>query len=319
VKKILVGLVLSVALMSLGLTLKSQVCIVGQKVMLSDLTDDVVPSDILIAYAPPPGHSMVLNGRSVAYRIEKLLGVSVAAPETINVLRLDPSQQIQEIPATETFSKVDVQEAIIEAVKKAVMQSRTDVVATEIIVNIDGKVSPPQGVERFELSLARISRSSFSVLVRYLDGRGSNLSVDWLRANAEVKRPIWVAVRRILAGEILANEDAILTTFNVLDLDGYVDSSNSVAGMKVTRSFNRFEPFDPSYLKTPPLVEKGTVIMAVFDTGWMKVSTFVRLMEDGYANRFVVSRNVQTGKLVYGLLSNEAILLVQPFLEVSGR
>jgi len=319
VRKILVCLVLSVALMSLGLTLKSQVCIVGQKVMLSDLTDDIVPSNILIAYAPPPGHSMVLNGRSVAYRIEKLLDVSVIAPDTINVLRLDPSQHIQETPATETFSKADVEEAIIEAVRKVVVQYRADVAATEVTVNIDGRISPPQGVERFEISLAKISRSSFSVLVRYLDGRGSNLSTDWLKANAEVKRPVWVAVRRILAGEVLTNEDATLTAFNVLDLDGYVDSNNSVAGMKVTRSFSRLEPFDPSYLKTPPLVEKGTVIMAIFDTEWMKVSTFVRLMEDGYANRFVVSRNVQTGKLVYGLLSNEAILLVQPFLEVSSR
>ncbi|HCZ06193.1 MAG: flagellar basal body P-ring formation protein FlgA [Thermotogota bacterium] len=315
----LLGLSFFLALTVFGITLKEEVYVTGQEVMLSDLTDAEIPQDILIAYAPPPGYSITLNGQSVAQRIERLLNLSVNAPETIRVFRYDSTKAKSAEVAEKQIFVEDVERALEEAVKLAVTQIRDDISATEITLNVEGEISPDPRAKRFELNLARITRSSFSVLVRYLDEKGSSLSVDYLKVFARVERPIWVASRMIYAGEILTEDDATLTEMNILELDGYVRHDIAIRGLKTTRSFKKSEPFDPAYLKLPPLATKGSVVPAVFDTGWLKVSTFVRLMEDGYAERYVVSRNVQTGELVYGILSRDGVLLVQPFIEVSSR
>jgi len=306
-----------IATTTLGLVLRGEAQIFGNVIKLSDLTDDPVPRDMIIAYMPPTVDEYVLNGREIGERVARALGVNVSYPPEIKVMRVIPEGTVTSL----TFTFQDIQRSVEKTVVEYLSSTLKNLkipVHRLLEVDVPDSFDLPENFDEFHVRVLTRFRSSLFLQIRYLRS-GHTVFVDSVRVNANLPGKVVVMRRNVKVGEVLTAEDATLTSVNLLEFDSYVISLEEVVGMQVTKSFKAQEIVDPRFLRLPPLVRRGQILQALYMDGGIVIRTFVRAMEDGTAGQYILTRHVKTGRIVYGILGKDRVLLVPPPREVSER
>jgi len=162
--------------------------------------------------------------------------------------------------------------------------------------------STPSNDLRFIYSYSEVGNGYFNIFLKEISN-GKVTAIKNLRAQLKLLRTIVVAKRKINYGEIIQEGDVELKKYNIFGKNmEFLENTEEVIGKRSKRNFNPGDPIIETYLEVPPYVVKGQVVSAYVSINGIVVTTFVRLMEDGNIGEVVSARNVDTGKLIYGVI-----------------
>lgn len=126
---------------------------------------------------------------------------------------------------------------------------------------------------------------------------------------AEYIRKIPVAARNINYGEQIKRDDVVFSDVNVLSLHGTpVDVSR--LPMVAKKYFKVGEPIFEEFLEKVPDVVVGQLIFGYVELPGVKVHALLRAMESGNVGDVIKARNVDSGKIVYGVIVEGPMLKV---------
>ncbi|HEU24963.1 MAG: flagella basal body P-ring formation protein FlgA [Mesoaciditoga sp.] len=84
----------------------------------------------------------------------------------------------------------------------------------------------------------------------------------------------------------------------------YATLPSRIIGNLALWSFKAGQIISPFGISTPPDVMAGQIIVAYVSYNNLTVTTFVRVMQNGYIGQIIPVRNIENGYLMYGLLEN---------------
>jgi len=166
----------------------------------------------------------------------------------------------------------------------------------------------PEDLKNFSIRITKISQSRLSVFIKF---QGKRISYVTLQLRLVSLRKVVVAARRINYGEIISKEDLEYARVNVFDVTGtYMENLEECVGKKARKMFNEGEVILQEFLEKTPDVVRGQIILAYVEFPGIKVMSLVRSMENGWIGETIVARNLETGRLVYGILEEGPFLRV---------
>ena len=166
----------------------------------------------------------------------------------------------------------------------------------------------PEDLKNFSIRITKISQSRLSVFIKF---QGKRISYVTLQLRLVSLRKVVVAARRINYGEIISKEDLEYARVNVFDVTGtYMENLEECVGKKARKMFNEGEVILQEFLEKTPDVVRGQIILAYVEFPGIKVMSLVRSMENGWIGETIAARNLETGKLVYGILEEGPFLRV---------
>ena len=166
----------------------------------------------------------------------------------------------------------------------------------------------PEDLENFSIRITKISQSRLSVFIKF---QGKRISYVTLQLRLVSLRKVVVAARRINYGEIISKEDLEYARVNVFDVTGtYMKNLEECVGKKARKMFNEGEVILQEFLEKTPDVVRGQIILAYVEFPGIKVMSLVRSMENGWIGETIAARNLETGRLVYGILEEGPFLRV---------
>ena len=166
----------------------------------------------------------------------------------------------------------------------------------------------PEDLENFSIRITKISQSRLSVFIKF---QGNRISYVTLQLKLSSLRKVVVAARRINYGEVISKEDLEYARMNVFDVTGtYIENMEECIGKKARKMFNKGEVILQEFLEKTPDVVRGQIILAYVEFPGIKVMSLVRSMENGWIGETIAARNLETGKLVYGILEEGPFLRV---------
>jgi len=166
----------------------------------------------------------------------------------------------------------------------------------------------PEDLKNFSIRITKISQSRLSVFIKF---QGKRISYVTLQLRLVSLRKVVVAARRINYGEIISKEDLEYARVNVFDVTGtYMKNLEECVGKKARKMFNEGEVILQEFLEKTPDVVRGQIILAYVEFPGIKVMSLVRSMENGWIGETIAARNLETGRLVYGILEEGPFLRV---------
>ncbi|HDG62070.1 MAG TPA: flagellar basal body P-ring formation protein FlgA [Thermotoga sp.] len=166
----------------------------------------------------------------------------------------------------------------------------------------------PEDLKNFSIRITKISQSRLSVFIKF---QGKRISYVTLQLRLVSLRKVVVAARRINYGEIISKEDLEYARVNVFDVTGtYMENLEECVGKKARKMFNEGEVILQEFLEKTPDVVRGQIILAYVEFPGIKVMSLVRSMENGWIGETIAARNLETGRLVYGILEEGPFLRV---------
>ena len=176
-----------------------------------------------------------------------------------------------------------------------------------------GDITLPLGSLDFNIKLTRgnLNATRFPVLM--------TISVDgvfrrglWMNAQIKTYGDVVKPRRPIQPGTILSAEDVILergllesTTHN------FATRLEDVVGFKAIRGLNVGVPIRLIHLIRAPLIKRGDRVLIVAEKGQMRITTPGIAREKGFKGNMVAVENIESKKMVYGLVVNAALVQVK--------
>ncbi len=166
----------------------------------------------------------------------------------------------------------------------------------------------PENLGNFSIRITRISQSRVSVFIKF---QGRSVSYVTLQLKLVSLRKVVVSARRINYGEVISKEDLEYAKVNVLDIKGtYIESIEKCVRKRAKKMFNKGEVILQEFLEKMPDVVRGQIILAYVEFPGIRVMSLVRSMENGWIGETIAARNLETGRLVYGILEEGPFLRV---------
>jgi len=165
----------------------------------------------------------------------------------------------------------------------------------------------PSDLKVEQIRVTKISKTLASVFLRFADRTSVTLNVE-----LSCERNVVVAKRNIKKGEVVREEDVVLERKNILGIGEPVLEITEVVGKIARRYIASGTPIERGHLERPPDAFKDQIVPAFLDTGALKVSTFVKLLENARIGERVKAMNAETGRTVTG------VLLEGPTLKITG-
>ncbi|WP_126993227.1 flagellar basal body P-ring formation chaperone FlgA [Thermosipho globiformans] len=254
--------------------------------------------NIVLAYLPE-NSSTDINIKYILQRLSRV-ATQIEATPTVGVVKVVfPNLLTSE----SSMSTLTVEQALKIATESAL--SMLPVNSTVEVTSTYGKI-----VEHDNFDYDVIQSVGGSFLVRFAlkkDGR----TVGYFNVNLIGKciRKIPVAARNINYGDQVNLDDVTFADVNIFSLRG-TPLDVSKLPMISRKYFKVGEPLFEEYFERVPDVVVGQVIVGYVELPGVIVKTMLRALESGNVGDVIKARNIESGKIVYGLIVEGPMLKV---------
>lgn len=133
----------------------------------------------------------------------------------------------------------------------------------------------------------------------------------YIPISIKIYRPVAVAQRALVRGEILNEEDIALVDKDVSRLGfGYIVDIANVMGKEARRSVSAGAVITPNHLAAPHIVERGQTVVILANAGGIEVRMTGEALADGALNERIQVRNKQSRRIVEGIVSAPGVVKV---------
>ncbi len=144
-----------------------------------------------------------------------------------------------------------------------------------------------------------------------IEGQGRGPISRWVTAEVERMRTIVVASRPLKRHHVLRPDDLTTRTLSVTrQRNHYVSRSESLVGLRLTRSTGKGVPFRPDLVEDTPLIIRGERVILLLESGGLQIMTLGRAKEDGFLGKIIGIQNLDSKKVVYGKVVESGVVKV---------
>lgn len=285
-------------------TLRSAAELQGPAVRLSDVFDGVPHErDREIALAPAPGKSVTYNVR-VLGRLAQQNGLSWQAQGLADHIVLTR--------AATRITPDMIREAVLQKIKES-----DPAIDGAIEVLFDNKnlglSLPSEQQAAFDLTnfdYDSQNRRFRSELVAQTGGQPVRQTVA---GRVVVKRSVPVLARRLLAGDIIQEQDLRWVEANDDRLGTDVLTRvEQIVGLEARHPHGEGEVIRARDVVPPRLVKRGSLVTMVVETPYMSITAQGRALQDGAKNSLVRLTNLQSNRVVEGVVEADGLVRIVP-------
>ncbi len=261
-----------------------------------DVESSASLAKISMGRSPSPGRTMSLSEMFVRSRLAGLAQadrVRLIVPKNAQVLRASQTARAAEI------------ESLVRAQALKDAGGDEDQVKQEILTPIVD-LQFPKGdlewqIEQLGKHLMAGGDRTYQLTAR-VDGKEV-----WrmpVRVRQKVYQMVVVAKRPLRRDQTIGAEDVttVRRTVNASKEAGYSGSLKSIVGMKAKRPIAQDEPISETIVQAPVAVAEGGRVQVVYETSQLLMQVPGVALVSGQIGQFIPVRNLQTGKVIYGVI-----------------
>jgi flagella basal body P-ring formation protein FlgA len=254
-------------------------------------------SDVRIGRSPLPGRSIHINKSLIRSRLAAArtgLAINLAVPPKTRVVR-----------AFQTVPGKRVAEIVLAAAERATPLEGKDELRQEIL-NPPGDAVLPKGKVSWKVTLMGdhlVSGGARTYAVRaIIDNRQVWKSA--VRVRQKIYRQVVVAKRPIRRYQNITAADLTLVRKNISAnrADPYLTSIKEATGRLARRPIGKYESLHTGLLQMPADVPEGGRVTMIYESGTLVLRVPGVAMVHGRTGQFIPVRNLESGKIVHGIL-----------------
>ena len=258
-----------------------------------------------IGPSPRPGRALRIN--------ESLVRARLAAAGIDWPLKLMVPTGAQVLRAAQIVTPGEIERIVLEAAEQDAKLAGGDKLKQQILTTLS-EVVLPRGRVQWKISLmgehlvgggTRVYRVS-----AHVNGREAWKSM--VRVRQKIYRRVLIAKRPIRRNQKIAAADLAHVRKNISANRGdpYLTSITKVVGRRAKRPIGRNQPLHNRMLSTPMDVAEGGRVTVVYESGRLLLRVPGVAMVQGRAGQFIPVRNLETGKIVHGILQDDETVKV---------
>lgn len=246
--------------------------------------------------SPSPGRPMPLS--------EPLIRSRLAGLVQADRVRLIVPRNAQVVRESQTVRAQDIESVVLAQALKDAGGEQADV-KQELLTPVTDLQFPAGPldwqVERVGKHLVPGGDRTYQVTAR-VDGREAWRSL--LRVHQKVYQTFVIAKRPIRRGQTIAADDVttVRRTAVASQEGGYASSLNAVVGMQAKRPIAQDEPINGAMVQARAAIAEGGRVVVVYETPTLTMTVPGVAMVSGQLGSFIPVRNLDTGKVVYGIV-----------------
>ena len=264
-----------------------------------DVAGAAALAKLSLGRSPSPGRSMALS--------EPLVRSRLAGLGQSDRVRLVVPRNAQVTRASQTVAAAEIEELVrAQALKDAGGDSAS--VKQEVLTPLNDLLFPKGAVEwqvePVGKHLVPGGDRSYQV-VAHVDGKEV-----WrmpVRVRQKVYQTIVVAKRPIRRDQTIGSDDiaTVRRPVNASQEAGYTGNPSAIVGMKAKRPIAQDEPISEAIVRVPAAVSEGGRVQVVFETNLLLMEAPGVALVAGQIGQFIPVRNLETGKVVYGVVQSD--------------
>ena len=246
--------------------------------------------------SPRAGQKMSLNPSLLQARLARLVdltGVEFQVPRGATVAR-----------AFQTVPAVEVERVVLEEAARLAGNS-PDALRQEML-GVQKDIIVPMGEVSWDISpvgsaLTMGGTRSFRVVARVGDEEGWR---GLVRIKQSVSTEIVVAKRAILRNALITEADVTLERADVARMrpESYLTDLRAVVGTRAQRPIGAGEWLAPGLVRATLDIKEGGRVTVVYSSASLNLRTPGVAMNPGRVGDFIPVRNLQSGRIVYGII-----------------
>ena len=278
----------------------------GPDIFLTDIAD-VISTDrhlaeklarLAVAKAPMPGQSRQVRAKFVQLRLRQfgfdLDHVKLAGSPATKVTARSMEIEVEE-----------VRRIVSDFIHKANLWPSARVAITDIQIGSDRRIPPGRLSYRIVPPKGPKQSGMLRLSVMFeVDG--------WFRKSVPcavrlaVMSDVVVARRPIGRYKPITEKDVMLQRLDLTDLPTHVFSGlDEVIGKRAKRKIQANSVLRQDMIETPPLVQRGSMVLIVAETGGLKVTTLGEVKSSGYLGQRVKVVNLDSKKKIFARVVDE--------------
>jgi len=249
--------------------------------------------------SPSPGRPMALS--------EPLIRSRLAGLVQADRVRLIVPRNAQVVRESQTVRAQDVEAVVMAQALKDAGGEKADV-KQELLTPVADMQFPAGAldwqVESLGKHLVPGGDRTYQVTAR-VDGK--EVWRGLLRVHQKVYHTFVIAKRPIRRGQTIAADDVttVRRTAIASEEGGYAGSLKTVVGMQANRPIAQDEAINASMVHAPAAVAEGGRVVVVYETPNLTMTVPGVAMVSGQLGSFIPVRNLDTGKIVYGIVQRD--------------
>lgn len=297
-----------------------QVEVDGRTVLLGDIAEidrTVAMSDssllrlrsLALGSAPEPGTQKIIKG-------EEIIAAMSAAGFSLDELGYSIPKEVVVCRSGRVLSKQELMDVAERAIRANIEKKDqvAEIRVRDILVNQQQTI--PNGDSEIEIGQIGTSRQGRVPLSYIIKSEGAVERIFPATALVDEWRLIPIAGRDLDRGKIIESADFTLAKVNMAEQNGYVSEQESdIVGKKLKNKVSAGNPFKPSSLETPPLINRGKRVLLSYNSGVLNATATGIAMEDGFRGMVVAVRNESSKRVVRGIAENESLVQISDQIE----
>ena len=252
---------------------------------------------IEIGGSPKPGKIKLFDKKKIVSIIQgqRYLpeNIVITSPQQIYVKRL-----------SQTISKEKIRQFVDAKLSRLFKQQEYQLKT----LNVKGLESYPQGNTIFEFD-SNVIINKNGKLISDIDVIIDGKKEDRLSISGRVALydNVLYTRRFLKKGETISIDDIILKKKNIFELsENFIKVFQEVDGKILRSSVKKGDYLKTSLLTKPPMVQKGDIVTLVARNENLLIVTSAISMEDGFKNELIKVENLNSGKLVRGIVKEKS-------------
>jgi len=249
--------------------------------------------------SPSPGRPMSIS--------EPLIRSRLAGMVQADRVKLIVPRNAQVIRASQAIQAADIEKIVMTQAMKDAGAESSDV-KQELMTPVTDLQFPVGDVdwqvEQLGKHMVPGGDRTYQVTAR-VDGKEVWRSL--LRVRQKVYQTIVVAKRPIRRDETIGSDDVttVRRTLNASKEAGFIGSLKGAVGMIAKRPIAQDEPINEGMVKSPAAITEGSRVQVFYETPLLVMDVPGVAMVSGQVGSFIPVRNLQTGKIVYGVIQKD--------------
>lgn len=261
-----------------------------------DVEGSATLAKVSLGRSPSPGRPMLLSEMLIRSRLAGLTQadrVRLIVPKNAQVMRASQTVRAQELEEIVRAKALKDEGGDPNAVRQEVLTPLTDLQfpkgEIDWQVELLGKHLIPGGDRTYQVTARVGGREVWRMPVRL---------------RQKVYQTVVVAKRPIRRDQIIAAEDVttMRRTMNASLDAGYTGSLKTIVGKKAKRPIAEDEPISDEIVRTPAAVNEGGRVTVVYETPVLLMQVPGVALVSGQVGQFIPVRNLDTGRIVYGVI-----------------
>ncbi len=271
-----------------------------QSRLLKDDESVIALKKIVIEPAPAPGEKITISAARVLERLRE---------EGVNPAELGYS--LPKIMSVNRASRVVLKSELEQAIQEALKNTGRDIKVKDIEYSTPFHIAP--GEARFEAIPSGVSdqgRLAFQLIAKVASQPDARFEVQ-VQTDEWIEVP--VASRPLSKGAVVSNADVMMARLNVSALpQDAAYKSDSVLGYEIKQGIRYGEVFRKNKLSIPPLIETGSKVTMVYESGLLRATASGVALEDGIEGQQIRIRNDSSRRIVVGTVLESGVVGVKP-------